>query len=392
MWPFSCESESMRSKALLRAFDIELICITGQERRRTDMECAELDGIEVSRLGMGNMRLPKKLGRIDYDHAERMVDYALESGINYFDTAWVYPGSESFLGRALVARHPRDSFYLATKYYALGNPNYKKVFKSQLKKLGTDHIDFYLIHCLTDSLYKTYVNKGSIEYFLKMKDEGKIGHLGFSTHASVDTTRRFADHHDWDFAQIQLNYYDWAFGNAREEYEIMTERNIPIVVMEPVRGGKLAKFKGDVRKLREMHPEWSAASWALRWVMRLPNTKVILSGMSSMQQMEDNVATFNGRALTSGEAAILMQSCDAIHDSMALPCTACGYCLTSCPEHIDIPSAIEAYNDLELGEHTQARNILDEMENGPDRCISCGACKSHCPQSINIPEAMTKLS
>ncbi len=356
------------------------------------MQYAELCGHRVSRLGMGNMRLPKRMLGIDYDHATRIIDYAVESGVNYFDTAYVYPGSEKFLGKALTPRHPRGDYFIATKYYSMGNPDYRKVFETQLQRLNTDYIDFYLIHCLTDGSYKGYVSKGSIEYFLEQKRRGRIRHLGFSTHASVATTARFLDHHDWDFCQMQLNYYDWAFGHAKEEYETITGHGVPIVVMEPVRGGKLASFKGDSgRELEALHPDWSAASWALRWVQRRDNARVILSGMSTVDQIVDNVATFGDRALNAREEELLLQSCGALREAMSLPCTACRYCCEGCPKGIDIPVAIDAYNEARAGNPQAASALVAGMGAGPADCIGCRACTRHCPQSIDIPVAMASL-
>ena len=359
------------------------------------MEYVDLNGVKVSRLGMGNMRLPRsiaKLGGIDYKRAERIISTAQELGINYYDAAIVYLGSEEFLGKALVKRYDRDSFHIATKYYALGHPDYRKAFENQLRRLKVDFIDFYLIHGLTDSSYKTYTNKGSIEFFQRMKEEGKIGQFGFSTHASVKTSRRFADEHEWDFAQIQFNYYDWVNGTAKEEYELFEERGIPLVIMEPVRGGKLAKFAGDAAEMRSLQPDWSAASWAMRWVKRFDNAKVILSGMSNLEQLTDNVATFNGRALNAREVELVLKSCGAIRESMAAPCTACRYCTESCPSGIDIPAAMEAFNELATGNKAAVEEQLEWLEKGPETCVGCGACTQHCPQGIDIPSIMEKLA
>jgi predicted aldo/keto reductase-like oxidoreductase len=292
-----------------------------------------------------------------------------------------------------VKRYPRERFLVADKYNSLAGGNYRKIFEEQLRRLHTDHIDFYLVHAVMDLNARGYVSNGCIEYFLKMKEEGKIGHLGFSTHASVEVTRDFADHHDWDFAQIQMNYYDWAFGHAKREYELLAKRGIPAVIMEPVRGGKLAKFQGaSGATLQAAHPDWSAASWAFRWLRQYDNAKVILSGMSTMDQIVDNVATFGDRALTSVESQQLMESVGAHREALAIPCTACRYCTDDCPQGIDIPVALDAYNQRAMGNVEQAKQLLDSLEAGPEDCIACSLCTSHCPQGIDIPGAMVSLA
>ena len=203
-------------------------------------------GTKLSALGMGNMRLPIKHGGsdgdIDFDRGREIIDKAMAEGVNYYDTAYVYHSgkSEGFLKEVLVKCYPRDSFYIADKFFIQANPDYKAVFEEQLERLGTDHIDFYLIHSVTDNLADKYINSGCIEYFAEQKRLGRIKDLGFSSHSSPETLKRFAEYRDWDFAQIQLNYYDWLFGSSKQEYEILREKNIPMVIMEPVRGGRLA--------------------------------------------------------------------------------------------------------------------------------------------------------
>ncbi len=252
----------------------------------------------LSRLGMGNMRLPVQGDRhgapIDYARAQEIIDYAIANGINYFDTAYTYHNGESepFVGEAL-SRYPRKSYHLATKFFIQADADYRAVFEKQMARLKTDRIDFYLIHAVSDRTHRRYVDSGCIEYFLEQKRAGRVGRLGFSSHASVETLETFADHHAWDFAQIQLNCFDWRYGTAKQEYEALEKRGIPVLAMEPVRGGRLAALSPVAEKLlRDAHPDWSVASWALRFVKRLPAVRVILSGMSTMEQIRDNVSTF----------------------------------------------------------------------------------------------------
>lgn len=364
------------------------------------MNYKSFQDISISGLGMGNMRLPvqgdKAGAPIDRVRAQEIIDYAMENGINYYDTAYVYHGGESekFLGEAMK-KYPRENYHLATKYLVFVNPDYKAVFEEQLARLQTDYIDFYLLHGINDEHCETYLNNGCIEYFLEQKKAGRIRYLGFSAHAGVETLKRAADHHQWDFAQIQLNYYDWKYGNAAKEYKVLEERNIPIVVMEPVRGGRLANLSSEaVQMLKEAHPDWSMASWALRWVKRLPQVQVVLSGMSNMEQIRDNVNTFEEpEGLSDADAELLMKACEAFRNEICVPCTACRYCCDDCPKKINIPACLEIYN----GYKTDGAWVLDRLksidsEGKPADCIGCGACAGHCPQSISIPEIMAELA
>lgn len=356
--------------------------------------------ISLSRLGMGNMRLPvqgdKAGAPIDRIRAQEIIDYAMENGINYYDSAYVYHGGESekFLGEAMK-KYPRESYCLATKFLFMANPDYKAVFEEQLARLQTDYIDFYLIHALGDDNYQSYLDSGCIEYFLEMKKEGRIRYLGFSSHASVEVLTKMADHHQWDFAQLQLNYFDWKYGSTEKEYKVLEERNIPIMVMEPVRGGRLATLSSEAEEmLKEAHPDWSMASWALRWVKRLPQVQVILSGMSTTGQIQDNIKTFQEpEGLTDADAELLMRACEVFKKQVNVPCTACRYCCDDCPMRIDIPAYLDVYNSYK----TDGPWVLNRMDNiesegKPADCIGCGACAGHCPQNIRIPEIMSELA
>ena len=357
--------------------------------------------IKLSKLGMGNMRLPsigggKGNSPLDFSESARMIDAALKGGVNYFDTAYVYQGGESerCVGEAMK-KYPRDSFYLATKFNYGANPDYKAVFAEQLERLQTDHIDFYLIHCLLDSNIENYLNCGCIEYFEQMKKEGKITYLGFSNHASTETLRRFADAHKWDFAQIQMNYLDWEFSTSEEEYNILTERNIPVVVMESVRGGRLSSLTPALdAKLESAQPGRSVSSWAFRWLMRHENVMVMLSGMSTMEQVEDNLKTFESDcALTDGQCAFLKEVAHEFKKGFTIPCTACRYCTDDCPQQLDIPSLLKVYNDYKYDGWWYKGILKDFAEDKlPSNCIGCGTCTGHCPQGIDIPSYMKKLA
>lgn len=365
------------------------------------MKYKAFQDIELSRLGMGNMRLPSEDmsnpgAPIDYKAAHEIIDHAYEQGINYFDTAYVYNDgdSEKCLG-ACMKKHPRDRFYLATKYYIEASPDYKGVFEEQLKRLQTDYIDFYLIHCLKDDNIDKYLESGAIEFFLEKKKEGKIRYLGFSSHASVSSLERFASHHDWDFAQLQLNYFDWNYGTAKDEYEVLASRNIPIMVMEPVRGGRLAGLTPEAEAvLKAAHPDWSIAAWALRFVKSLPAVQVVLSGMSSMEQICDNLATFSDdEGLSEADMETLMKACGLFKNQVQVPCTACRYCCSGCPGEINISEYMNLYNAYKV-DGPWALNDAAKIESKgkPADCVACGACTGHCPQDIDTPAIMKELA
>lgn len=359
--------------------------------------------LQLSTLGMGNMRLPQKgvasNAPIDWEASARIIDYALEHGVNYFDTAWVYNGGESerCLGAALKphAAH-RDKFYIADKFNIDATTDYKMVFEEQLRRLQTDYIDFYLIHCLMDSNMQRYIDSGAIEYFLDQKRQGRIRYLGFSCHSSLETLRTFADHHAWDFAQLQINYYDWRYSATKEEYRILEERNIPCIVMEPVRGGKLATLPPEAEALlRAAHPDWTMAAWAMRFVQTLPNVKVVLSGMSNMEQIQDNVQTFSSEqpGLTPDELTLLDRACELFRAYIHVPCTGCRYCTADCPQQINIPEFISVYNKYKVNGTWGIKDDLAKIvtDGRPADCIQCGACMRHCPQSIQIPDLMSNV-
>ncbi len=351
----------------------------------------------LSLLGMGNMRLPTvgEGGAIDFTKAAEIIDYGYNHGISYFDTAYVYHNGESekVVGEVL-SKYPRESYRLATKFFILANPDYKAVFEEQLQKLKTDYIDFYLCHAIFDNTIDRYFDCGCIDYFLEQKAKGRIKHLGFSIHASLSTLKRFASHHKWDFAQIQVNYLDWTLQDAKSQYDLLTGMGIPVIVMEPLRGGRLASLTPEADALlKAEQPDWPIASWAFRWLMRLDNVKVILSGMSTLDQMKDNVNTFEKEELLNDkQAEVLAKACDMFRSQYTVPCTACRYCCDDCPKNIDIPKVLEIYNRYKVSGSRWELDMIKRMEVGPADCIACDSCVSHCPQNIKIPDIMKELT
>lgn len=355
--------------------------------------------ISLSRLGMGNMRLPLRAdlegSPIDREKAGEIIDFAMAAGINYYDTAYVYNSgdSEKFLGEAM-AKYDRESYCLATKFNIGANPDYRAVFEEQSRRLNTEYFDFYLVHAVMNHNAKSYEESGCIEYFKELKRQGKIRYLGFSHHGSPETLKHFVSLCDWDFIQLQLNYYDWSYGTAKTEYEICAEKNIPVIVMEPVRGGRLADLTPEANALlKDAHPDWSIASWAMRWVKSLPQVQVVLSGMSDMEQLKDNIATFSDpEAFTDEDRALLMRACGMFRNQMQVPCTACRYCCDECPSGIDIPSVLMTYNNYRLSGDWVLGDLKNSDKKGPKDCVGCKKCTGHCPQSINVPEIMRELS
>lgn len=367
----------------------------------------DFKGISLSRLGFGTMRLPLLTGRtettaIDEAQVDSMIDYALAHGVNYFDTAHPYHGglSERVVGRSL-ARHPRENWYLADKYpghQIASSYNPASIFEEQLERCGVDYFDFYLLHNVYENSIQVYMDPqwGIVDYFVEQKRLGRIKHLGFSCHGGLPTLTQFLDYcgDQMEFCQLQLNYLDWTLQQGREKYELLTDRGIPIWVMEPIRGGKLANLPdSQMETLRRLRPDESAAAWALRFLQGLPNVKMILSGMSSLEQMEQNVATFTqDRPLTQEERAALLELAEGMKDSV--PCTACRYCCDGCPMGLDIPAMIAAYNEARFQLSSSVRMRFDALpeDKRPAACIACGKCARTCPQGIDVPAALKELA
>lgn len=360
-------------------------------------------GKKVSQLGFGTMRLPTlNDGSVDFEETEKIIDSAIASGVNYFDTAWPYHSgdSERVIGKSL-SKYPRESFFLANKYpghQTADSYDPKGLFETQLKKCGVEYFDFYLLHNVCENSLSVYTDErwGIFDYFIEQKKLGRIRHLGFSTHGGVEMIRDFLNTYGeyMEFCQIQFNYLDDTLQNAGAKYELLTERNIPIIVMEPLRGGKLAKLDDKTEKvLHTMRPDTSTASWAMRWLQSYPNIAVILSGMSTMEQLLDNVKTFSSEApLSETEREYIASVAEGMKDS--LPCTSCRYCVDGCPMGLDIPMMIGIYNELRYQASPVTTMRLDSLDESklPSARISCGACSEICPQKIDIPSALSDLS
>ena len=359
---------------------------------------------KLSSLGLGTMRLPTlEDGSIDVALTESMIDKAIESGINYFDTAYPYHGglSEIVVGK-ILSKYPRESYYLATKYpghQVLDSYDPAVIFEEQLKKCGVDYFDFYLLHNVNESSMPVYLNQdyGIINYFIEQKKLGRIKHLGFSSHGSPENLKEFLDLYGdhMEFCLIQLNYLDWSLQRAEEKCRILKENNIPVWVMEPVRGGRLVNKLPESAKehLLALRPDESVASWCFRWLMTLDNMGVILSGMSNMEQLEDNIKTFTeDKPLSDGEVDTLYAIAESLKSSV--PCTACRYCVDSCPMGLNIPLLIEIYNDLRYAPGVNSGMKIEFMpeDQRPTACICCGTCIKTCPQNIDIPKVMIDLS
>lgn len=362
--------------------------------------------LKLSALGMGCMRLPLcSDNTVDINAVREMVRYAMKNGVNYYDTAWGYHNgkSETVMGEVL-SEYPRESFYLATKFpgYDLGNMGrVEEIFEKQLKKCGVEYFDFYLIHNVCELNIDAYLDRkyGTFEYLMKQKENGRIRHLGFSVHGTLDTMKRFLDAYgkNMEFCQIQLNWLDWKMQNAEAKVKLLNEMNIPIWVMEPVRGGKLAALAPEYEaELKAVRPEASTVEWAFRFLQAIPTVTVTLSGMSDMQQLKQNIETFKCELpLTEAEAGTLFKIADAMTSKSSLPCTACRYCTTHCPMEFDIPAIIELYNEHSFSGGgflaPMAINALPE-EKKPSACLGCRACEAVCPQSIKISKMMSDFA
>ena len=379
-------------------------------------------GIKLSTLGYGGMRLPEKSpGKIDDIAAMKLMERAIDGGINYFDTAYFYHGgdSERFLGEAL-SRFPRDKWYLNNKMpgnmmtYVDGKLRLEvsgfnmesktlsgvaEVFEHQLEKCGMDYFDFYMLHNVSETTYDLYTNEqlAIVEYLMSQKKAGRIRHLGFSSHGRAETIEAFLRHLDkrdlggaMEFCMIQINYLDWILQGAGEKYEVLTKRGIPVFVMEGLRGGKLACLPEKAwNMLKVARPHASQAEWSWRHLQSLDNIGVVISGMSAMEQLDENLAIFSNReAITAQENDLLNQVVEALTERA--PCTACQYCIAACPVNLDIPLLLKLYNEAGYDVMWTVGASLSALGKGkgPDACIGCGQCVSLCPQSIDIPKAL----
>ena len=365
--------------------------------------------MKLSMLGFGAMRLPVLGGddsRIDEAAALRMVDTAMKNGINYYDTAWGYHGenSELVMGKAL-ARYPRESFYVATKFPGYDASNWgrvKEIFPRQLEKLGVEYFDFYLFHNVCEMNIDAYLDDekyGIYSYLMEQKRQGRIRHLGFSCHGELDVLKRFLDAYgkDMEFCQLQLNYLDWTFQHGKEKVELLREWNIPVWVMEPLRGGKLAKLQPEHEAaLKALRPDEEIPAWAFRFLESIPGVTVILSGMSSQEQLEANLATFaEDKPLKEAEMKTLMEIAGQMLSRGTVPCTACHYCVSHCPMSLDIPYLLSLYNEhAYTGGGFIAPMALSALSDDkrPQACLQCRSCEQVCPQQIKISEVLADFS
>ena len=395
------------------------------------MRTSPKNGEKVSLLGYGCMRWPMKKGEDGKDHIDQeavneMVDYAYRNGVNYYDTspAYLQGQSEEAAGIAL-SRYPRESYYIATKLSNFNNFSREaglKMYRDSQKALRTDYFDYYLLHAIGtsgfDGFEERYINNGLLDFLLEEREAGRIRNLGFSFHGRKEVFDRFMELHEkyhWDFVQIEMNYVDWEHAKVPENvnadylYEELAKRNIPATIMEPLLGGRLAKLPDAIaEKMKEREPQMSIASWAFRFCGSYPNILTVLSGMSSMDPLIENVETFSHfKPLNDEEIAFLMEMANLMEDYPTVPCTACSYCMP-CPYGIDIPTIFRHYNDhVNSGEIAQSceqahfqrlkRRYLVSYDRAvetvrlADHCIGCGQCRPKCPQSIDIPRALRRI-
>ena len=366
-------------------------------------------GRQISLLGFGLMRLPRiSQGSFDIDEeaSAKLIDYAIENGVNYFDSAYTYRGSEAFAGRAL-SKYPRESYNLATKCppWKLKNAgDFERIFDESRERCQTDYFDYYLVHnmaeeskraALNSEYYEKFRHLGMYEMLQKKKAEGKIRNIGFSFHGTIALMQKLVDNYEWDFAQIQLNYIDWKDIDAKRQYEMLTERGIPIVVMEPLRGGALAELSKDAAGiLKAARPDDSMASWGIRYAASPPNVITVLSGMNTMEQLTDNIATMSHfQPVTYTEKELLEKAAAAYKQTGAIPCTACGYC-EPCPHGVDIPRIFSVYNHYRIVKFRipfdNGYATLDEKSKASN-CAQCGECMGKCTQHIDIPGYMHEI-
>lgn len=364
--------------------------------------------LDISGLGLGMMRFPVKNGNdaeIDEEKAEEIIDCAYKGGINYFDTAWGYHGgmSEIMAGKYL-SKYPRESFYLASKFPGYDNsnmPKVKEIFEKQLEKCKTPYFDFYLFHNVYEGNIDDYLNPKFkiLEYLLEQKKNGRIRHLGFSAHGNLETMKRFLDAYGehMEFCQLQINYMDWHFQGADEKVKLIKEAGLPIWVMEPLRGGKLAKLSDEMTKeLEKMRPDESVPSFAFRFLQAIPEVTMVLSGMSSLAQLKENIKTWEeDKPLSKQEFDKLVALIDEDVKRGGLPCTGCHYCTSHCPKGLPIPELLSLYNEHKItGGGFIAPMAVESMpeEKRPANCIGCKSCEAVCPQQIKISNAMSDFT
>lgn len=408
------------SEKVIPAADFKKMADAG-EITPVDKNTNYKNGDRITKLGFGCMRFPTTgSGRnapVDVPQAQKLVDYAYEHGINYYDTAYVYHGgkSEGIIGEALK-KYPRDSYFLADKmpgYMVRQKSDIASYFETQIRRCNVDYFDYYLLHSITnkEQYDKVYEEWGGYEYCLEQKKKGRIRNLGFSFHGDRALWDYVIDKHPWDFVQIQLNYIDWR-KDGEYLYKSLEEKRIPCIVMEPLLGGRLASLSAGANNiLKEANPQQSVASWAFRWVGSLPNVLTVLSGMTYMSHLEENVKTFtNFKKLTASEEMTLNKAISEYQKFERIGCTACRYCMP-CPFEVEIPSVFETYNNLVMAGNipdkssqsaeeyaTKKAAFSEEFKKafaaggGPSQCVGCGECLSKCPQHLQVPDLMSLIN
>ncbi len=364
----------------------------------------DFHGLALSALGLGCMRFPTldgDDGKVDEAQADAIVRYAMEHGVNYYDTAWAYHKgqSEPLMGR-ILSKYPRESFFLASKFPGYSAENLAKkeeIFAAQLERCRVDYFDFYLCHNVNDSDIDGYLDPqyGLFDFLRAQKAAGRIRHLGFSTHGSLATVERFLDAFpEAEFCQIQINYMDWTFQRAADKAALLRRRGVPIWVMEPVRGGRLATLGEELdAKLRALRPDESVPAWAFRFLQGVDGVGMILSGMSNFEQLKDNIATLSTqRPLSPQEREVLLDAAQELARRTAVPCTACRYCAAKCPQGLDIPALLALYNRQACGEDESAAVAALDAGKRPSACRACRSCESVCPQNIKIAATLGRFS
>ncbi len=360
------------------------------------------NGNELSILGYGCMRFTKKGSSIDIDKTEKEIMKAFEMGVNYYDTAYIYPGSEAALGEIVERNGIRDKINIATKLpqYLIGNgKGLDKYFSEELSRLRTDHVDYYLMHHLTDvAMWEKLKNVGILDWIAEKKKSGRIRNIGFSYHGNTENFIKILNDYDWDFCQIQYNYLDEVTQAGVSGLKAAAEKGIPVVIMEPLRGGKLVNMLPEKAKklIKQNEKGWSPAEWAFRWLYNQPEVTVVLSGMNSMEMVQENCKTASeadAGSFTDEDFKLLEGVKEAIREKEKVGCTGCRYCMP-CPKGVDIPGAFACYNTMfteskREGRFQYAQTVgLTKEPAFPSQCVQCGKCEMHCPQEIPIREKL----
>lgn len=362
-------------------------------------------GNKLSILGFGCMRFQRKVGGIDIDEAEREIMAAYNAGVNYYDTAYIYPGSEAAVGEIFERNGIRDKVYIATKlphYLSKNIQDVDRIFNEELKRLRTTYVDYYLIHMLADvDTWERLKAIGIVEWIQEKQATGAILQIGFSYHGNTDMFCKLVDAYDWDFCQIQYNYMDAHSQAGRRGLQYANKRGLPVIIMEPLRGGKLANgLPNDALELFHKHtPTRTPVQWALRWLWNQPEVTVVLSGMNSMEQVHDNIntaSTVEVGEFTPEDERMLSEVIDVLNSKIKVPCTGCSYC-QPCPKGVNIPGCFAAYNMVATeGKITgmmeyMKTTTMRKTPTAASQCVECGLCEKHCPQHINIREELGKV-